>query len=108
MAHIGSTTLLDNNTPRCQLNQRFILFTLACFAYLKPCLIFFQLGDTHEVSQLLLAKGQETQLSSKQEVKIAEHILLLSTLKLGIASALSLGQLIAETQCILDTSKRFD
>ncbi len=53
-----------------------------------------------------LVKGQETQLSSKQEVKIAEDVLLLSTLKPGRASALS--QLHAETQSIQKTSRRLD
>lgn len=38
-----------------------------------------------------LVKGQEIQLSSKQEVKIAEDILLLSTLKtMGLKHSLSL------------------
>lgn len=37
-----------------------------------------------------LVKGQETQLGWEQEVKTAEHIVLLSTLKLGIALALTL------------------
>lgn len=42
---------------------------MACFAYLKACLIFFQLGDTHEVSQLLLGQrtGNTTQLKAGSE-----------------------------------------
>lgn len=44
-------------------------------AYLKPCLVFFFGWVIHMRSaSFCLVKGQETQLSSKQEVKIAEHI----------------------------------
>lgn len=90
-----------------KISQPFILLTSACFEYLKPCLIFFFSWVIHMRSaSFCLVKGQETQLSSKQEVKIAEDVLLLSTLKLGIASTLS--QLHAGTQSIQKTSRRLD
>lgn len=44
-----------------------------------------------------LVKGQETQLISKQEVKIAANTLLLSTWKLWIVFTLALGQSGVET-----------
>lgn len=44
-----------------------------------------------------LVKGQETQLISKQEVKIAANTLLLSTRKLWIVFTLALGQSGVET-----------
>ncbi len=79
----------------------------ACFAYLKPCLIFFQLGDTHEVSQLLLGQrtGNTTQLKAGSEDCIthftAEHVKSWDNLLSVTGITCS-----ALTQCVLKTSRR--
>lgn len=95
-----SETILSNNDKA---TQQFLVFTLPCFEYLKPCLIFFQLGDTHEVTPLLLGQrtGNTTQLKAGSEDYrrhfTAEHI------KTWESCNFVTGQVIAQTQCILKT-----
>lgn len=60
--------------------EDFKTVSLICASETLPNLFFFFCSSMRSVS-FCLVKGQETQLSLEQEVKIAEHTLVLSTLK---------------------------
>lgn len=69
--------------------------SLSFFAYLKNCLLalfFSSWVKLMRSASVCLVTGQETQLISKQEVKIAEKALLLSTRNLWIVFTLAQGQ----------------
>lgn len=99
-------SLLDNSITRCQIQPmtHSLYFNSLCVYETSPNLF----------SVVLYAWGQPAsawskdrkQLSSKQEVQIAEHILLLSIFKHGIAFILALGQPNVENPSILKTCGR--
>lgn len=65
----------------------FLSFRLLLVSETLPACVHVSWVIHMRSASFCLVKRQETQLSSKQEVKIAEDILLLSTLKPGIDSA---------------------